>query len=64
MLGTAYGIASRRVCHQDEIDDAIHWAQATAGPTLLEFVIGQEENVFPMIPSGASFNDLIEDEWD
>jgi acetolactate synthase-1/2/3 large subunit len=64
MLGTAYGIASRRVCHQDEIDDAIHWAQVTAGPTLLEFVIGQEENVFPMIPSGASFNDLIEDEWD
>jgi len=64
MLGNAYGIASRRVCHQDEIDDAIRWAQTTAGPTLLEFVIGQEENVFPMIPSGASFNDLIEDEWD
>ena len=61
MLGQAYGIPSRRVTRREEVDEAIRWARATDGPTLLEFVVGQEDNVYPMIPSGASFKDLIED---
>ncbi|RIK46616.1 MAG: biosynthetic-type acetolactate synthase large subunit [Chloroflexi bacterium] len=61
MLGTAYGMASRRVERREEVDEAIRWAQAIDGPALIEFVVGQEENVFPMIPSGASFKDLIEE---
>ncbi len=61
MLGTAYGMPSRRVERREEVDEAIRWAQAIDGPALIEFVVGQEENVFPMIPSGASFKDLIEE---
>jgi acetolactate synthase-1/2/3 large subunit len=60
-LGTAYGIPSRRVTTREEVDDAIAWARGIKGPALVEFVVGQEENVYPMIPSGASFKELIEE---
>jgi acetolactate synthase-1/2/3 large subunit len=65
MLGQAYRIPSRRIMQPDEVDDAIHWAQSIDGPTLLEFVVNQEENVFPMIPSGGSVREMIEEdlEW-
>ncbi len=61
MLGTAYGIPSKRVTSREEVDEAIRWASAIKGPALIEFVVGQEENVYPMIPSGGSFNELIEE---
>ena len=32
------------------------------GPALVEFVIEQEANVFPMIPPGASLSEPIEGE--
>ncbi|MCC6944587.1 MAG: biosynthetic-type acetolactate synthase large subunit, partial [Thermomicrobiales bacterium] len=62
MVGQAYGIPSRRVMHPEEVDEAIEWAQAIDGPALIEFVVNQEENVFPMIPSGGSVHDMIEEE--
>ncbi|MFW6074183.1 MAG: biosynthetic-type acetolactate synthase large subunit [Chloroflexota bacterium] len=61
-LAHAHYIAARRVDSPDEVDDAIRWAQEIDGPVLIDFVIGQEDNVFPMIPSGATFADLIEGE--
>ncbi|HUY99174.1 MAG TPA: biosynthetic-type acetolactate synthase large subunit [Thermomicrobiaceae bacterium] len=66
LLAQAYGIPGRRVCHPDEVDEAIAWARAVDGPTVLEFRVNQEENVFPMIPSGASIRDMIEEdlEWE
>ena len=66
MLGQAYGLASRRVSKPNEVEDVIHWAQSVQGPVLVEFVVNQEENVYPMIPSGGSFREIIEQhetEW-
>jgi acetolactate synthase I/II/III large subunit len=60
-LGNAYRIPSRQVQRREEVDEAIRWASSINGPVLIEFVVGQEENVYPMIPSGASFRDLIEE---
>jgi acetolactate synthase I/II/III large subunit len=60
-LGTAYRIPSRRVQRREEVDEAIRWASDIKGPALIEFVVGQEENVYPMIPSGGSFSELIEE---
>ena len=60
MLATAYGIPARTVTRREEVDDAIVWARATDGPTLINFVVDQEMNVYPMIPSGGSFGELIE----
>jgi len=61
LLGQAYRMAARRVIRPAEVDDAIKWARSFRGPALIEFVVNQEENVFPMIPSGGSFRDMIDD---
>ncbi|MEZ4522861.1 MAG: biosynthetic-type acetolactate synthase large subunit [Thermomicrobiales bacterium] len=61
-LAHAHHIAARRVDTPAGVDEAITWAQEIDGPVLIDFVIGQEENVFPMIPSGATFADLIEED--
>lgn len=61
MLATSYGIAARTVTRREEVDDAITWARSIAGPTLINFVVEQEMNVYPMIPSGGSFGELIEE---
>jgi thiamine pyrophosphate-dependent acetolactate synthase large subunit-like protein len=31
------------------------------GPALIDFVVEEEENVFPMIPAGQTIHDLIEE---
>ena len=31
------------------------------GPAIIDFVVEQEENVYPMIPSGATVHDMLEE---
>jgi len=59
-LAEAYGIPGYRVKHACEIEDAVGAANAAPGPTLVEFVIEQEANVYPMIPPGGSLSEPIE----
>jgi acetolactate synthase-1/2/3 large subunit len=59
-LAEAYGIPGYRVQHASELADAVGEANAAPGPTLVEFVIEQEANVFPMIPPGGSLSEPIE----
>jgi acetolactate synthase-1/2/3 large subunit len=40
---------------------AILAAMEHDGPALIDFRVEQEENVYPMIPSGASVKELIEE---
>ena len=61
-LAEAYGIAGWRVEHARQLRETVAQANATPGPTLIEFVIEQEANVFPMIPPGASLSEPIEAE--
>jgi acetolactate synthase-1/2/3 large subunit len=61
-LAEAYGIFGRRVECGAEVGDAVREAIAHPGPALVEFVIEQEANVFPMIPPGASLSEPIEGE--
>ncbi|MCX2726253.1 biosynthetic-type acetolactate synthase large subunit [Thermomicrobium sp. 4228-Ro] len=61
LLGQAYRMPARRVTRPGEVDEAIQWARSFRGPALIEFVVNQEENVYPMIPSGGSFRDMIDD---
>jgi acetolactate synthase I/II/III large subunit len=61
-LAEAYGIAGYRIESLDELEDAVSQASATPGPALLEFMIEQEANVFPMIPPGGSLSEPIEGE--
>ncbi len=61
-LAEAYGIFGRRVERGDQVEDAVRDAIAQPGPALVEFLIEQEANVFPMIPPGASLSEPIEGE--
>ena len=61
-LADAYGIPGWRVERADELESVLARASAEPGPVLVEFVIEQEANVFPMIPPGATLSEPIEAE--
>ena len=59
-LAAAYGIPAVRVTERDQIEDAVHQAQAHLdGPFLIEFVVEQHDVVFPMVPAGSDLHDMI-----
>src|SRR5881394_1000666 len=59
-LADAYGIPGYRVENASDLADVVGKANAVPGPALVEFVIEQEANVFPMIPPGGSLSEPIE----
>jgi acetolactate synthase I/II/III large subunit len=59
-LAQAYGIPGWRVKQAGEVSDALREANKTPGPTLVELVIEQEANVFPMIVPGGSLSEPLE----
>jgi acetolactate synthase-1/2/3 large subunit len=61
-LAQAYGIAGWRVESAGQLDGAVRAAMTEPGPSLVEFMIEQEANVFPMIPPGGSLSEPIEGE--
>ncbi|MGQ0703572.1 MAG: biosynthetic-type acetolactate synthase large subunit [Gemmatimonadales bacterium] len=58
-LADAYGVPGWRVDSAAHAPDALQAALRAPGPALVEFVIEQEANVFPMIPPGASLSEAI-----
>jgi acetolactate synthase I/II/III large subunit len=42
------------------VERAVDGALAAPGPALVEFMIEQEANVFPMVPPGGSLSEAIE----
>ena len=61
-MAAAYGLAGRTIEPGGDIEDAIKWAQGREGCTILDFHINPEANVYPMIPSGMSVHEMIEDD--
>jgi len=58
-IAKAYGLASQKVISRDQLEGAIQEMLDHKGPYVLEVVVEQEDNVFPMIPTGASISDII-----
>jgi acetolactate synthase-1/2/3 large subunit len=61
-LAEAYGIPGWRVETAGEVEQAVQAALDRPGPAVIEFLIEQEANVYPMIPPGASLSEPIESE--
>jgi len=59
-LAEAYEIPGIKVRHKDEVVPAIQKAMAHDGPFLVDFGVEPEENVYPMVPPGASLVELME----
>jgi acetolactate synthase-1/2/3 large subunit len=59
-LGEAYGIPTMRAASTDQVVPALAWAAQTDGPAMVEFVVEPYENVWPMVPPGASLQETIE----
>ena len=58
MLAQGYHIKARRVTKRLELDGAVAEMMASKEPYFLEVCVEKEDNVFPMIPTGASVSDI------
>ncbi len=58
-IGKGFGIDGHKVEVRDDLENGIEKMLQHDGPYLLEVVIEKEDNVFPMVPTGASVSDII-----
>ncbi|MGE0407627.1 MAG: acetolactate synthase 3 large subunit [Amphiplicatus sp.] len=58
-LAEAYGALGLRAEKPGELDAKIQEMIDSDKPVLFDCVVAQEENVFPMIPSGAAHNEML-----
>ena len=61
MVAQAYGIPSLRVTSVEQLDEAIEKMLQTKGPFFLEACVEGDENIFPMIPAGATIDKIFID---
>ena len=59
-VAEAHGVPARRVTTRAEVDETIAWARSTLGPALIEFRVEKEDGVYPMVPTGASLDQMIQ----
>jgi len=58
-LAAAFGIPATTVTRRADVVPAVEAASARRGPALIEFQVEQEDSVFPMVPAGASLDEMI-----
>lgn len=59
-VARAYGAEGIRVVKKSEVPQALKKALAVKGrPVVVDFFVEQEENVLPMVPSGAPLDEII-----
>jgi acetolactate synthase-1/2/3 large subunit len=59
-VAEAYGAVGIGVDRKEDVKDAILAASKSDKPVFLDFKVAREENVFPMVPAGASINEFVE----
>ena len=60
-LAQAFGAFGARVTDKAQVAPAIAKAMEFDGPAIIDFLVEQEENVYPFIPSGQTVADMIEE---
>lgn len=58
-IAAAYAIPARKVEQRSYLRDALREMLASKGPYFLEVVVEKEENVFPMVPTGAGVGEIL-----
>lgn len=59
MIGKGFGIPGQKVDQRENLQAAIREMAEYPGPYLLEVVVEKEDNVFPMVPAGASVSEIM-----
>jgi acetolactate synthase-1/2/3 large subunit len=59
-LAEAYGILGLRATRKEEVEPVIRQAMDHDGPVVCEFKVKEDENIFPMVPPGASLGETID----
>lgn len=60
MLTRAFGIPGQHITRKDQVEAAIETLLASEGPYLLHVSIDELENVWPLVPPGASNSQMLE----
>jgi acetolactate synthase I/II/III large subunit len=61
-IAQAYGAQAIRVEKPEEVEKALKKAIAKRDcPTVIDFVVAREENVFPFVPAGQAINEMLVD---
>jgi acetolactate synthase I/II/III large subunit len=58
-LAEAFGWTGLRATKPGEVDDVIDRMIAADGPVIADIAVDENENCFPMIPSGAAHNQML-----
>ena len=58
-LADAYGAKGFLASKPDDVEKVIKQGFAEKGPVIMEFKIAREEKVLPMVPAGASLNEMV-----
>ncbi|HKE57997.1 MAG TPA: biosynthetic-type acetolactate synthase large subunit [Pyrinomonadaceae bacterium] len=58
-LAEAYGAGGFRAEKPEELDEVLEAGLSHKGVAVIEIVVAKEENVFPIVPAGASSRDMI-----
>jgi acetolactate synthase-1/2/3 large subunit len=58
-LAEAYGAKGLKADKPSEVEQVIKQGFAHNGPVIMEFKIAREEKVLPMVPAGASLNEMV-----
>jgi acetolactate synthase-1/2/3 large subunit len=58
-LAEAFGAVGLRASRPDQVDGVIHEMLKVDKPVIVDVMVDQTENCFPMIPSGAAHNEML-----
>ncbi len=58
-LAEAYGAKGLKADKPSEVERVLKEGLAHKGPVIMEFKIAREEKVLPMVPAGASLNEMV-----
>jgi len=58
-LAEAYGAEGLRVERPEDVRPVLEQAMASPKTFVIDFVVDEEENVFPMVPAGGSLNKML-----
>ena len=58
-LAAAYGIKGLRAHRPEDVRPVLEQAFNHPGPVIIDFVVSQDENVYPMVPPGGSLTKMM-----